>query len=138
MRIHLVTAAYVLFFSLFYRFTAVEYAILLLAFALMFASEIINTAIETLVNLETAAYDHLARNAKDISAGAVFVCAVFAVIIGICLFWNPDVLLHILHVIILNPAHLVLFLLSLVLSFIFIFVGPKKIKTYFRFKHGGK
>ncbi|WP_040196464.1 diacylglycerol kinase family protein [Candidatus Soleaferrea massiliensis] len=137
MRIHLVMAAYLLFFSLFYRFSCVEYAILLIAFTLVFVSEIINTAIETLVNLQTSSYNHLARNAKDISAGAVLICAVFAVLIGICLFWNPDVLLHILRFVFLDLWHLLVFLLTLVLSLIFIFIGPKKLRTYFRFKHGG-
>ena len=48
--------------------------------------EIINTAIERVVDLASPYYHPLAKAAKDIAAGAVFVFAVISVIIGAIIF----------------------------------------------------
>jgi undecaprenol kinase len=45
-----------------------------------------NTAIERVVDLVTAEYHPLAKQAKDIAAGAVFVYAILSVIVGIIIF----------------------------------------------------
>ncbi|GAE33400.1 diacylglycerol kinase [Halalkalibacter akibai JCM 9157] len=48
--------------------------------------EIMNTAIERTVDLVTEEYHPLAKRAKDISAAAVFVYCIFAVVIGLIIF----------------------------------------------------
>ncbi len=65
--------------------------IILLTGLLAFA-ELINTALECLVDLACPEYHELAKKTKDIAAGAVLVLSITAVLIGIVLF--GDVLLE--------------------------------------------
>jgi len=63
-----------------------EWYIVLLLIALMFALEMINTAIERVVDLASPNFHPLAKQAKDIAAGAVLVFALFSAIIGLLIF----------------------------------------------------
>jgi undecaprenol kinase len=63
-----------------------EWIILFLLFAGMFALEMVNTAIEKIVDLATQDYHPLAKEAKDLAAGAVLVYAIFSVVIGMIIF----------------------------------------------------
>ena len=54
--------------------------------AVVIAGELINTAIEAVVDLVTEEYHPLAKVAKDTSAAAVFVIAIVAVIVGLIIF----------------------------------------------------
>ena len=49
-------------------------------------AELFNTALETVVNLVSPEKNELARKAKDISAGAVLIVAIFSAIIGLIIF----------------------------------------------------
>jgi diacylglycerol kinase (ATP) len=82
MRYHFVAALVVLFLALFYRVTALEFFLLVLAAVLVIFAELINTAIEKLVDLVTDEYHELAKLAKDIAAGAVLVTSVGAATLG--------------------------------------------------------
>ena len=68
------------------KFTYLEWAILLLCFASVLAAELLNTAIETVVDLVSPKFNVLAGRAKDISAAAVMILSIFVGIIGIVLF----------------------------------------------------
>jgi diacylglycerol kinase (ATP) len=81
-RYHLVAALAVVFLALFFKVTAVEFFLLVLAAVLVIFAELMNTAIETVVDLVTDDYHELAKRAKDISAGAVLITSVGAVILG--------------------------------------------------------
>ena len=118
MRIHLTAAVYVLFFSPFLGVTRSEYGVLLLTIAMVIAAEAFNTAIEMLCDYAQKSYNPL------IAAGAVLVCAVFAVFVGIAVLWRPEAILALLITIVTNPLYLVLSILSLILAFFFIFKGP--------------
>ena len=61
-------------------------AILALTIGLVISCELVNTAIEAVVDLVTEEYHPLAKVAKDTSAAAVFVFAIVAVIVGIIIF----------------------------------------------------
>ena len=61
-------------------------AILFLTIGLVISCELINTAIEAVVDLVTQDYHPLAKVAKDTSAAAVFVFAIIAVIVGLIIF----------------------------------------------------
>ena len=130
MRIHLTAAVYVLFFSPFLGVTRGEYGILLLTVALVIAAEAFNTAIEILCDYAQKSYNPLIGKTKDIAAGAVLVCAVFAAFVGITILWRPKALWALIITIVTNPLYLVLFILSLVSAFMFIFKGS--------FRHTGK
>jgi diacylglycerol kinase (ATP) len=55
----------------------------LMASALVLVAELVNTAVEALVDLVSPERSHLAEVAKDTAAGAVLVAAAFAVAIGV-------------------------------------------------------
>jgi undecaprenol kinase len=54
----------------------------------MLALELMNTALEHVVDLITSEFKPLAKAAKDAAAGAVFVYAILSVIIGIIILSN--------------------------------------------------
>jgi diacylglycerol kinase (ATP) len=82
MRIHLLAAAGILILSLFLQLDKVEVIILAFTICLVLITEMINTALELIVNLITDTYHPLARIAKDIAAGAVFFSSVTAIVVG--------------------------------------------------------
>ena len=55
-------------------------------FGLVIAAELFNTAIEITVDLAMPKKNELAKKAKDISAGAVLVTAIIAIVIGALIF----------------------------------------------------
>ena len=64
----------------------IEWLILLIVSGSVLILEMINTAIEFLVDLVTEEYRVLAGHVKDISAGAVLVSSIIALSIGIIIF----------------------------------------------------
>ncbi|NLC48525.1 MAG: diacylglycerol kinase family protein [Tenericutes bacterium] len=68
------------------KINPIEWAILCLTIGLVISCELINTAIEAVVDLVTEDYHPLAKVAKDTSAAAVFIFAIVSVIVGIIIF----------------------------------------------------
>lgn len=87
-RIHLTAAVYVTFFAVLGRLPMTQCAVLALSFGVMLGAELMNTAIEYLCDWKAEGYDRTVRDAKDIAAAAVFMCAVGCVVIGF-LFFAP-------------------------------------------------
>lgn len=81
-RYHFFAALAVVFLALFFKINALEFFLLVLAAVLVIFAELMNTAIEAVVDLVTDDYHELAKRAKDVSAGAVLVTSVGAVILG--------------------------------------------------------
>lgn len=125
MRIHITAAFYVIAFSFFYNFTKAEYCLIFLTISSVIVTEMLNTAVETLVDMVSPHYSGLAKIAKNIAAGAVFVSAIFAAAVGFFLYFQPKVLLNILNFL-KNPFMLLALIISLIISAIFIFSGVKK------------
>ena len=92
-RVHMTAAFYVTVFALMGRATAAEAAVLCLCFGLTMGAELMNTAIERLCDRQASGYDGFVRNAKDIAAAGVFVCAAACVAVGVCVFLAGGVLL---------------------------------------------
>ena len=86
MRIHLISSIVVFLLSIYFSITKMEWIVILFAIGGMFSLELINTAIERVVDLVTKEYHPLAKQAKDIAAGAVFLYAVLSVIVGSIIF----------------------------------------------------
>ena len=63
-----------------------EWAMLALTIGMVISLELVNTAIEAVVDLVTEEYHPLAKVAKDTSAAAVFICAIASVIVGLIIF----------------------------------------------------
>jgi diacylglycerol kinase len=85
-RIHTVIAILVLVASFLLGLTKIEKIIILLVVVLVIASEMINTAIEEMVDLITGEHREEAKRAKDVAAGMVLVAAIGAIIVGIVIF----------------------------------------------------
>lgn len=86
MRIHLAAAIICVILGLILRLDAVRWSILFIAIGLVFAAELVNTAIENLVDMITNEYSQKAKAVKDIAAGAVLVAAAVAVMLGVFVF----------------------------------------------------
>jgi undecaprenol kinase len=85
-RIHLSISLVVIIFGFLFSITRVEWIFILLTIGGMISLEIINTAIERLVDLVTLEFHPLAKQAKDLAAGAVFSFAIISVMVGIIIF----------------------------------------------------
>ena len=64
----------------------VEWCICLTLFGLVMALEMVNTAVEAVVDLVTEERKPLAKLAKDAAAGAVLIAAIMAAIAGMIIF----------------------------------------------------
>lgn len=73
-----------------------EKLILFIVIGTVISLEFVNTAIERIVDLVTPNYHPIAKVAKDVSAAAVLIFSIFAIIIGIVIFYVPviDVIKH--------------------------------------------
>lgn len=86
LRIHIVVAFLVIIASLFFRVNAFEMGILGVMIILVICLEMINTAIEEMVDLITQEHKQQAKIAKDVSAGMVLVVSTGSVIVGLLIF----------------------------------------------------
>lgn len=126
LRIHLCTACYVIAFErLFYTLSLSQRAVLYLTIAAVVALELVNSAIERAVDHACGERDKLARDAKDMAAGAVLVGATGAVAVGAVLLWNRDAFARIQSAF-QNPLALAALALSVILSICFIVLYKEK------------
>lgn len=88
MRVHLFIAAMVLVATLVLRLDRLYVIAVVITIVIVLALELMNTAIEAVVDLLTVAHHPLAKTAKDAAAGAVFIAAVGAVIVGYLVFYQ--------------------------------------------------
>ena len=87
MRKHALSALVAILAGLVFRISATEWLFLLMAVFLVIALEIVNSAIENVVDLASNYhFSMLAKNAKDMAAGAVLVVSCYAVITGMIVF----------------------------------------------------
>jgi diacylglycerol kinase (ATP) len=128
-RIHIMVSFYVIALSFFFSLTITEYAVLAITLGLVIVAEIVNTAMEVLVDIGSGGYNHLARIAKDIVAGMVLICAILSVVIGLLIFCKAEGFIRMYEFFIQNPFMLVSLILSLPLAYIFVFNTPKKLKS---------
>lgn len=82
MRNHFIAAMAVLLAALFLRVPPLEFALLSLSILFVLFAELVNTAVEAVVDLASPEYHPLAKIAKDTAAGAVLVAAIGAAIMG--------------------------------------------------------
>jgi len=86
MRIHFLLASFVMLLGIYLNFSRVELIVLCLTCGLVLISEMVNTSMEIMLNFVEASHSHWVRRVKDISAGAVLVASINAVIVGYLLF----------------------------------------------------
>lgn len=85
-KIHLGCAVLTIALGIWIRLSASDWRWIVLCITLVFVLELLNTAIEAMVNLLSPAYHPLAKKAKDAAAGAVLIGAIFAGIVGALIF----------------------------------------------------
>ena len=88
MKIHCLAVILVTAAGAFLGLSAVDRCVCLLLFALVISLELVNTAVEAVVDLVTEERKPLAKIAKDTAAGAVLFASLAAVIIG-CIIFIP-------------------------------------------------
>jgi len=87
--IHSAVATIVFILGLWLQLSPLDWAIIILTIAMVFAAEFMNTAIEAVVDLASPDTHPLAKIAKDVGAAAVLVAALAAIIIGLLLLGPP-------------------------------------------------
>ncbi|MDJ0737861.1 MAG: diacylglycerol kinase family protein [Nostocaceae cyanobacterium] len=89
-RIHVAVCLTAISLGIFLQIKPVEIAVIGITSGLVMALELVNTAIESVVDLTVKhTYHELAKIAKDCAAGAVLVCALVAVLVAATLLLPP-------------------------------------------------
>lgn len=88
MKFHYLAALGVIVASLFFRLSRVEFIVMLFAIILVVFAEMVNTAIERTIDLVVQEYNPIAKYVKDVSAGAVLITALNAVITAYLIFYD--------------------------------------------------
>jgi diacylglycerol kinase len=86
MKIHITVTLAVVICGFFFSISTTEWLLCLICFGLVLSSEMVNTAIENVVDLASPEQHPLAGKAKDIAAGAVLISAIFSAITGLIIF----------------------------------------------------
>ncbi|WP_409301747.1 diacylglycerol kinase family protein [Peribacillus sp. SCS-155] len=86
MKIHVFSAAAAALLGLYFHIAAMEWLFLLSAVAGMISLEMVNSALERAVDLATEDLHPLAKQAKDMAAGAVLIYAFYSVAVGLIIF----------------------------------------------------
>lgn len=85
-RVHLFCAAIAITLGWYLKISSAEWLWIILSIGMVLLTEIINTAIELLVDLVSPDYNEKAGHIKDMCAAAVLVTAITALVIGIVIF----------------------------------------------------
>lgn len=88
MRIHVGAALLVITLGIYFDLTSADWSLITLAIGLVLITELLNTAVETVVDLVEPKHHPLAGKAKDIAAGAVLIAALTAVVMGVLIFYK--------------------------------------------------
>jgi diacylglycerol kinase len=86
MNIHLIMTTLVIICGFVFSISITEWMLCIGCFGLVISLEMLNSAIENLVNLVSPEKHELAGKVKDIAAGAVLVASICAAIVGLIIF----------------------------------------------------
>lgn len=85
-RLHLIVAAAVITAGFSFSLSRIEWLFILTMIFGVITLEAVNTAIEKVVDLVTKEYKPLAKEAKDLAAGAVLLFAILSALVGAVIF----------------------------------------------------
>lgn len=85
-KIQLAFAMVAILMAILLKLTGIEWVILILVMGSVFFAEMLNTAIEVMLDLYIQEYNEGVKIAKDIASGAVLITAIVSVIVGAMLF----------------------------------------------------
>lgn len=128
MRTHLLIALAVLVASLLLRLERSYVVGLIVIIAVVLGLELINTAVEAIVDLLTVTHHPLAKTAKDAAAGAVLIASIAAVVIGYLVFYQGIInggqsVFHAVAAVPSNVAFVVLLAVAIVTIFAKAWIG---------------
>ena len=86
MQIHCCAMVLVIAAGLFFKISLTKWCLCFILFGLVMALEMVNTAVESVVDLVTEERKPLAKLAKDAAAGAVLIAAIMAAVTGSLIF----------------------------------------------------
>ena len=130
MKVHILAAIIIVILAILINASKVEILIISLSVSFVIITELVNTAVEAIIDLVSPERHPLAKLAKDVAAGAVLVAAINALCVGYLLFY--DKLLDIfdgankLHVIAGRKGNISILILILVSILVIV------LKTFFR------
>ncbi|MBW6467814.1 MAG: diacylglycerol kinase [Coriobacteriia bacterium] len=115
MRLHIIAAGFVLTAAILLDVTRLEMVALLFAIGFVLFTELINTAIESAVDLSVHGFDPRAKVAKDVAAGGVLISSLIAVAVGYVIFFDRarDVVAEGFVFVLRSPVHLTVIALGL-------------------------
>lgn len=87
--IHALFSVIVILVCLWLGLTALEWALIIGAIAMVWTAEFINTALEAMVDLASPSRNHLARVSKDVGAAAVLIASLASALIGLLVMGPP-------------------------------------------------
>ena len=87
-QIHIVAFLIAVGAGFYLQISADEFVTILIVSALVFSLEAANTAIEKLCDEVTQERKESIRKIKDVAAGAVLISAIFALAVGVAIFWK--------------------------------------------------
>lgn len=96
-RFHCVATFVVIAAGIWLELNAVEWSILLVCCALVMVTELLNTAVEYIIDKISPEWNEVAGKIKDLSAGAVLLSAVFAALAGLIIL-APKVIQQLNHI----------------------------------------
>lgn len=116
MKIHMVVTLGVLIVCLFFNVSKSEFLILAITITMVIGAELLNTAIEAVVDMNTNHYHPLAKIAKNVAAGAVLLTAINAVVVGYIIFWDKlsELSFILIHKIRMSEPHTIFIILVFV------------------------
>lgn len=85
-KIQLIFAIIAIMAGITFKISMVEWTVIILLIFLVLFAEMINTVTEIIVDMITTEYNESAKNAKDVAAGAVTLCALCSVVVGLIIF----------------------------------------------------
>jgi len=126
-KIQLVIAILVAILSLFFNLEKTEFLCLVLSVVLVLFAELINTAIEAVVDLFIDVYHPKAKIAKDVAAGAVVITALNSIVVAYFLFFEKlsESGVRVLSSLTNSPNHLAF------VSFVLTIIGVVALKIVF-------
>ena len=86
LKIQVICAIVAILLAVIFKLTLIEWMILWMVIGSVLLAEIVNTAIEVMLDLYTQEYNETIKITKDIASGAVLISSMVSVIIGGILF----------------------------------------------------
>ncbi|MDD5504169.1 MAG: diacylglycerol kinase [Candidatus Omnitrophica bacterium] len=91
MRVHFLAALFVILLGIYLNFSRIEMIALVFTSSLVLVAEMINTSIEIVMDHVESSHSRWVKAVKDVSAGAVFIASINAMVAGYFLFFKDNV-----------------------------------------------